>query len=534
MKSKIIRYLSSGRVSQAFALIIEARAKYRQFDSSGELLISLSGKLSPGSVQKGDSKLATCRRLASDLLKNKNYQFVIDLADAYPEFFLSDPLLVNIVGGAYIQNGEKANALAVWLNWVDQYQTFSAELVHNLLLVMSELKREKDIGLLPESFANEILNSNLDLLVLWSMVSFKYRPKQTSENKVLFEIMLQQIRLSPKSKLMHLMGDILQIFCWSGRADGLRFMTSEIHAFAQASADINPVLWFEEIGELAVARRYCKSISRTSRDPRALRNLGFLDLKIGNFAQGFESIKLSRKGRSNALEPSEVDHLDIWCDQGLGDVIFFSRFIPFFCEKHPWLKVRIYGDHRLQFLFEEFDFVSADSDVSACIRLSDLPTYCDKNIIEVASPCFSTKLGLLTRPPRERQGQGVSWRSSSTEIGFRKSTELSNLLNEVNQSAVISLQYGLHEDERRLLENNGVVEPEFDMNEDIEKLFRLVGSLSEVVSVSNLNAHIGGFLSIPTTVLVGTGRSKFWYWAYVDENGYSVFYPSVKVVTALP
>ena len=104
----------------------------------------------------------------------------------------------------------------------------------------------------------------------------------------------------------------------------------------------------------------------------------------------------------------------------------------------------------------------------------------------------------------------------------------------MNKNATTSLQYGLDEDERRLLESNGVTEPEFDINEDIENLFRLVGSLSEVVSVSNLNAHIGGFLSIPTTVLVGTGRSKFWYWAHVDENGYSVLYPSVKVVTALP
>lgn len=534
MKSKIDRYLSSGRVSQAFALIIESRMKYRQFDSSGELLVSLTATLFPGSVQKGDSRLATCRNLALGLLKNKNYQFVIDLANGYPEFFLRDPFLVNIVGGAHLQIGEKENALGVWLSWVAEYETFSPELVHNLLLVMSELKREKDIGLLPENFTNEIFNSNLDLLVLWSMVSFKYRPKQTSENDVLFEIILQKVRLSSNKKLMHVMGDILQIFCWSGRADALRFISSEIHAFAQTSVDINSVLWFEEIDEVAVAHRYCRKIARTSGDRRALRNLGFLDLKIGNFAQGFESIKRSRKFGSSALELSEVDRLDIWCDQGLGDVIFFSRFIPYFFEKHSWLKIRIVGDRRLKFLFRDFDFISDDPDGTACIRLSDLPTYCDGNCIEVAPPCFSTELGRLVKPSEERQGLGVSWRSSSTEIGFRKSTEPSNLLNEVNKSATTSLQYGLDEDERRLLESNGVTEPEFDINQDIEKLFRLVGSLSEVVSVSNLNAHIGGFLSIPTTVLVGTGRSKFWYWAHVDENGYSVFYPSVKVVTALP
>lgn len=532
MKLKIIRHLSAGRATQAFDLIVETRAKFPRFDASGELLAEVCRALFPGTGYKSESMHSARLRLADGLFQSQKYRLLISVANVYPEFFAHGADLVSLVGAAYVQIGEKEKALNTWLNWFVEHEIFNREIIQNLLIVMTEVSREQAILLLPDSIADKVLSQDLNLVVLWTMVNFKCRPHETSINDTWFEIMVHLIKKSSREELWAVFGNVLQIFCWSGRAEELNFLSTEIGDLAESATDVNPSLWYEEIGEVALAHKYCESVVSTTDFANAKTNLGFLKLKLGNYVDGFKLIQQGRRACFNTLRLHDINRLDIWCDQGLGDVIFFSRYIPVFLANYPWIDVRICGDERLRFLFGSFDFVPQDMRFDAFLRLSDLPAYCDELSIRVTHPCFLRDLSAYTHPSGVRQGLGISWRSSATEIGFRKSTDIQTLLENFSADRVVSLQYGLSDKERQLAIQSGVLEPEIDINDDLEGLFRLVGSLSEVVTVSNLNAHIGGLLSIPTKVLVGAGRSKFWYWNHVDENGFSIFYPSVEVVSA--
>ena len=136
---------------------------------------------------------------------------------------------------------------------------------------------------------------------------------------------------------------------------------------------------------------------------------------------------------------------------------------------------------------------------------------------------------------------GISWKSRAGE-GRHKSTQLKNLLPifSLNGIEYLDLQYEAKknlgqtalEKEELFIKHNIMIEDYegIDKFEDIEGVAALISNCDIVVTCSNVTAHIAGALGKKTFLYVPYRRGKLWYWH--DEDGVSIWYPSIKIFTA--
>ena len=136
---------------------------------------------------------------------------------------------------------------------------------------------------------------------------------------------------------------------------------------------------------------------------------------------------------------------------------------------------------------------------------------------------------------------GIAWKSSAVE-GRHKTTLLENLLPVLLLKGIrfIDLQYETKNNEgQTALEKEGFFKKHnikieeyegIDKFEDIDGVAALISNCDIVVTSSNVTAHIAGALGKKTFLYVPYRRGKLWYWH--DEDGVSIWYPSIKIFTA--
>ena len=126
---------------------------------------------------------------------------------------------------------------------------------------------------------------------------------------------------------------------------------------------------------------------------------------------------------------------------------------------------------------------------------------------------------------------GISWTSANKKIGDEKSISLSDMLPILKNNKIISLQYG---DVKKELEQinsqekiNILYDQELDYYNDINSLAALISICDEVVTCSNVTAHIAGRLGVKTHLMIPKSIGTIWYWN--SESEHSKWYPSVKI-----
>jgi tetratricopeptide (TPR) repeat protein len=126
---------------------------------------------------------------------------------------------------------------------------------------------------------------------------------------------------------------------------------------------------------------------------------------------------------------------------------------------------------------------------------------------------------------------GISWRSANKKIGDEKSISLSDMLPILKNNKIISLQYGDVKQELEQINSqekiNIFYDQELDYYNDINSLAALISICDEVVTCSNVTAHIAGRLGVKTHLMIPKSNGTIWYWNSKSE--YSKWYPSVKI-----
>jgi len=246
------------------------------------------------------------------------------------------------------------------------------------------------------------------------------------------------------------------------------------------------------------------------------------------------------------------DRLYVWGEQGLGDQIVFGSLLGSLKTLYSDLTVAL--DHRLITLFArahpEIKFTSLADELNTSrfdrqVSLADLGLVLMAGEIKINEP-HPPQARLAAHPDRVRQLQaslaefekpwiGVSWKSFAMKIGADKSVatkEFANYLSKRHPHATfISLQYGdVDLDASNLLEHGCklVRLPELDLREDIDGLAALIAVCDEVVTVSNVTAHVAGALNRPTTVLTPRNQSRLWYWGI--DGLFGPWHPSCKLL----
>ena len=101
----------------------------------------------------------------------------------------------------------------------------------------------------------------------------------------------------------------------------------------------------------------------------------------------------------------------------------------------------------------------------------------------------------------------------------------------LKKNKIISLQYGDVKQEIDQInsqeELNIFYDLELDYFNDINSLAALISICDEVVTCSNVTAHIAGRLGIKTHLMIPKTIGNIWYWN--TQSNYSKWYPSVRI-----
>jgi tetratricopeptide (TPR) repeat protein len=321
-----------------------------------------------------------------------------------------------------------------------------------------------------------------------------------------------------------------------------------------------------ELGALDEARAgYLRALELAPQSGDARYGLGILDLREQRFAQGWAGFE----GRFGTHPPQSVhrgpplpaftrsggksQRVAVWLEQGVGDQILFSTILPELREDAtPVAEVdaRLIGAYRrgvdgVQFVSTE-ESRAAFATCTAQIAVGSLPS-----IYRTERSSFARQPTRLLRADPERVasmrahlGEGrfiaISWKSvqKGLRVGLaaRKSIplELFARLARARNACLLDVQYGDAAQERADFEaaHPGVLAriPGLDAFSDLEGVLAAIEACGEVVTASNVTAHLAGASGVPATVVMLGARSPFHYWDAV-EGTHSLWYPTLRVAS---
>jgi tetratricopeptide (TPR) repeat protein len=313
------------------------------------------------------------------------------------------------------------------------------------------------------------------------------------------------------------------------------------------------------IGDSIIYYKYAIAINPNYYE--ALWNLSNALLYIGNFKEGWlyyqhrwHKYKYSPPfENNNILSVSNLTQLNsknllIWTEQGIGDVILFSKFLSSL--ENLCSNIYCIIDKRLISLFNRsytnikfIDNVDKSFKIDFQIPFGDIGKFFllnTDNFKQLPNPhlfaCVDkTKFFKKLLHNSTKINCGLIWKSPKSNFNSFKSINLIDLKSILNIDSFnfISLQHGdiihdfnsLSKDIFKTINEVSSI----DLYNDIDHLAALIQSLDLVITISNSTAHLAGSLGKETLLLLSMDQGGFWYWNNIDCDSRNLWYPSVKV-----
>jgi tetratricopeptide (TPR) repeat protein len=337
---------------------------------------------------------------------------------------------------------------------------------------------------------------------------------------------------------------------------------------------------YQEINNNEDAFKYYeKAIKINPNYSDARVNKALLHLSMGQFGTGWELYEWRFKnkplkvGAEKILSP-DSDEIEcfwkkkwpgksssipllIWGEQGLGDQLLYftllSNLENYSQEKFVATDKRLIP--LLEGTYKNFKFIDiANIDISSWegqhIPVGSLPRICRYDINQFINTNHKyirikqntqDKISVKVNEKKANNENivcGVSWSSSNTSAGSRKSIKLTSLLSTFAKMPItfIDLQYGNTSQEREELEKIENIDfihlDEIDNTNNLYELAALIESCDVVITISNTTAHIAGALGKKTFLLLPlSGKGRFWYWS--EFNGKNLWYASIKIFSQI-
>lgn len=328
---------------------------------------------------------------------------------------------------------------------------------------------------------------------------------------------------------------------------------------APARADLHLSLGLVEkrLGDPdAAASSYRRALELDPRNPDAQLALGLVELMRGNFTAGWKLYTARKSVRKFRLEPPAVldqeltgSRIFVVKDQGIGDEIFFLRFVRLLKARGAWIAYRT--DPKIRTLVERLPFLDAvvDGDVQApgCgLQLStgDLPlclgfgddTPIPPPVELAALPSAVAVIGQLLEELGPGPYTGVTWWAGTKHEGSLREDPLAyrevplELIASVLrplQTTVLVLQRDPDPDE--ICRLSGLLgRPVHDLsrfNDDLEGMLALLSRLTEYIGVDNTNMHLAASIGKPCRILVPHPPE----WRVMSEGNHSPWFPGFSL-----
>ena len=284
-------------------------------------------------------------------------------------------------------------------------------------------------------------------------------------------------------------------------------------------------------------------------------NLALFQLIRKNFDHGFrfyearidqpEQFRGIGGGRLPSSQIKPMEFLVVLGEQGIGDQLFFLKFLSSLIERTQYTAVYVVIDKRLVSLFKsstrlifldiatlnelnlpksEVCFVALGSLPKILIGLNfDLSKMLEEGELDVPSDWLAD----VSIDHRAKNRVAISWGSPAGCAPSAKSVSLEELLRMIPcELECVSVQYSSDEDDER------VIKLDVNLTNDLSSVTEILKSSSCLVSVSTAVVHLAALHKCPVWLLVPeSGVGKLWYWYHVTNDNRSVWYPSVRVAT---
>lgn len=339
----------------------------------------------------------------------------------------------------------------------------------------------------------------------------------------------------------------------------------------QRAFDLNPnnatnlanmgFLHGEEGHEDHAIRFYERALELNPTHARATANLALARLKRFDFERGwplmearFRVTPATSIMRAYAWMPwwdgSAVERVAVWGEQGVGDQILYATLIPDLIGRgidSVWeLDPRLISAFRRSFP-TGVEFVpqghdgSAFRGCSAHIAMASLPQFFrfskedfSAQPYRLLMPDYKTRRVQSRPDDSDRKRVAFSWRSFKPALDVfverKKSATISAFAQLADDFDLVDVQYGdvalersLHLFRREL--------PDIDLKNDIEGILAVIDDCDCVITTSNVTAHFAGAVGKVCYLIYLRDNPPFYYCA-PDEHGHSLWYPSVRIVSA--
>ena len=285
----------------------------------------------------------------------------------------------------------------------------------------------------------------------------------------------------------------------------------------------------------------------------AAANRALLLLAAGRFADGWkdfrrrESIKLVRDRLVQDALPGDLagKRIMVWRDQGLGDEIFFLRFVRRLKQRAPWIAYR--AQPKIAPLVARLDFIDlaieegrdADpTDVDMIVSAGDLPLLtgmaCAADIPESIAldplPARVAEMRVRLAAAGPPPWIGVTWRAGVQEQNRLSKVAPQDALAQAvggARATLIALQRNPDPGEiDRFAAIAGRPLADFTaLNDDLDGMLALLGLLDDYVCVSNTNVHLRAARGRTCRVLVPFPADYRW----MDAGDESPWFPGTRV-----
>lgn len=310
-----------------------------------------------------------------------------------------------------------------------------------------------------------------------------------------------------------------------------------------------------ELRDWAAAERdFARALELAPDNPDAIWVNGLLDLQMGRFATGwarYEARWRSARFKSNRLvttkpqwsPESGLKRVLVWGEQGLGDQILYASMLGALRAQVDSVTMMV--DARLVTLltrsYPDVKFLPNTSEIDSNEHDSQLPiasigAQFVKTLADI--PRVAARKYLRADPERVKQVAaqlkcddpskrliGISWTSAAIKIGPHKSMALEDLepILSLPRYQFVNLQYMTSSTEKK---DPRIIKAPVNCRDDIEGLAALLTLCNSVVSVSSTTVHLAAALGVRVRL---ADANKLWYWGNCDEQGWSLWYPSVRV-----
>lgn len=287
-------------------------------------------------------------------------------------------------------------------------------------------------------------------------------------------------------------------------------------------------------GNFALSKKYLdRALAIAPKMPTAHWNRSTTNLALGNWEEGFADYEYGvccdrRKVRHPGSQwEGGGKRLLIWGEQGFGDIIMFSRFVPFIKGPTTILEVRkeLFRLFQAQKLSDEVSCQPVDwsthAEFDSHISLLSLPYALGPSVVESAAPKSYIKApGLLDIGAQGKLKVGLVWTGSKITPHHAKRSvpfeELGPLFE--TKASFYSLQKPCDESHPKMTDIGSHLG-------DFADTADAISGLDLVISTDTAVCHLAGAMGKPVWTMIPFAAD--WRWGIGKET--SDLYPSMRL-----